>query len=211
MGEGEDLLSRPRVAMSSTKEGNAVIACREGGGGRGRGASGDVGGVMGLVLLNEWASSSVGRHSERWIVLESDGMIRDMVGKTTPGLPLPLDSFRRSSLSLSLPSIMNQQQPAASSQPGVSLYMGQRLEMEYLCAGAHRSRILLRTIANLSSQQIVARKTRSDPVNRSAVENADTESCTRNAPRGVSVFFVFLSTVADPPSHWFPETGSGPI
>ena len=40
VGEGEDLLSRPRVAMSSTKEGNAVIACGEEGGGRGRGASG---------------------------------------------------------------------------------------------------------------------------------------------------------------------------
>ena len=38
-------------------------------------------------------------------------------------------------LSLLLPSIMNQQQPAANSQPGASLYMGQRLEMEYLCAG----------------------------------------------------------------------------
>lgn len=80
--------------MSSTKEGNAVITCsREGGGGRGRGASGDVGGVMGLLLLNGWASSSVGRHSERWIVLESDGMIRDTVGKTTPGLPLPPRQF----------------------------------------------------------------------------------------------------------------------
>ena len=34
---------------------------------------------------------------------------------------------------------MNQQQPAANSQPGGSLYMGQRLEMEYLCAGARPS------------------------------------------------------------------------
>lgn len=84
---------------------------------------------------------------------------------------------------------MNQQQPAASSQPGASLYMGQRLEMEYLCAGAHRSHIRFRTIANLSSQQIVAQRTRSDLANRSAAENADTGSCTRNAPRGVSVFF----------------------
>jgi len=122
--------------------------------------------------------------------------------------PLPLDSFRRSSLSLPLPSIMNQQQPAASSQPGASLYMGQRLEMEYLCAGPHPSHILLRTILNLSSQQIVARKTRSDPVNRSAAENADTGSCTRNAPRGVSVFlFYFCRRLL----ITFPATGSGPI
>ena len=57
VGEGEDflLLSRPRVAMSSTKEGNAVIARSEGGEeGEGRrkktGAVGDLGkGGRGLL------------------------------------------------------------------------------------------------------------------------------------------------------------------
>ena len=44
VGGGEDfLLSRPRVAMSSTKEGNAVIARREDGGRRGIGALGEPG------------------------------------------------------------------------------------------------------------------------------------------------------------------------
>ena len=41
----------------------------------------------GLLLLSERASSSVGRHLEQWIALESDGMIRGVVGKTTPTLP----------------------------------------------------------------------------------------------------------------------------
>jgi len=81
-----------------------------------------------------------------------------------------------------------QQQPAVNSQPGASLYMGQRLEMEYLCAGAHSPYILLCTIVKLSSKQTVARKTRSDLVNRFVVENAVTESCIRNGPRGVSFF-----------------------
>ena len=49
---------------------------------------------------------------------------------------------------LFLPSIMNQQQPAANSQPGASLYMGQRLEMEYLCAGARRPLISLAYISH---------------------------------------------------------------
>lgn len=57
----------------------------------GIGALGDLGreGVMGMSLLKGWASSSVGRHSEQWIALESDGKeIRGMVGKTTPSFPL---------------------------------------------------------------------------------------------------------------------------
>lgn len=109
-------------------------------GGSGTGALGDLGneGVMGSSLLKGWASSSVSRHSERWIAWGRDRDDKSMVGKTTPGrpclfLPRPLC---RSSLSLFPPSIMNQQQPAANSQSAASLYMGQRLEMEYLCAGA---------------------------------------------------------------------------
>jgi len=43
VGGEEDLLSRPRVAMSWTKEGNAVIALSGGGGGGGTGALGDLG------------------------------------------------------------------------------------------------------------------------------------------------------------------------
>lgn len=62
-----------------------------------------------------------------------------MVGKTTPPLALSPRPFCTPSLFF-LPSIMNQQQPAANSQPGASLYMGQRLEMEYLCAGACQPR-----------------------------------------------------------------------
>ena len=43
MGDGEDLLSRPREAISSTKEGNAVIAGWRGkGDGKGGGALGDL-------------------------------------------------------------------------------------------------------------------------------------------------------------------------
>lgn len=72
-GEGEGLLSRPSEAMSSTKEGRAVIG-GVGGGGRGQvpWATLEREGVMGSLLLNGWASSSVGRHSERWITLEDD-------------------------------------------------------------------------------------------------------------------------------------------
>ena len=88
VGEGEDLLllSRPREAMSSTKEGKAAIARGWGGGGSGTGALGDLGneGVMGSSLLNGWASSSVSRHSEGWIALGRDRDDKSMVGKTTP-------------------------------------------------------------------------------------------------------------------------------
>ena len=64
-----------------------------------------------------------------------------MVGKTTPPLARsPSPTLWIISL-LFLPSIMNQQQPAANSQPGASLYMGQRQEMEYLCAGVHHPRL----------------------------------------------------------------------
>ena len=109
-------------------------------------------------------------------------------------LHLFLDGFVDHLLPLPSPSIMNQQQqPAVNSQPGASLYMGQRLEMEYLCAGAHCPYILSCTIVKLSSKQTVAQKTRSDLVNRFVVENVVTESCTRNAPRGVSFFNFFCS------------------
>lgn len=75
--------------------------------GRDIGALGDLGeggrGRTRLLLLNGWASSSVGRHSERWIALESVGMIRDTVGKTTQSLVSLLQPFRRSSTLLPAP------------------------------------------------------------------------------------------------------------
>jgi len=70
-----------------------------------------------------------------------------------------------------------------------------------LCRCTPSPRPFLCTVVNLSSKQIVARETISDLVNRSAVENVDTESCTRNGPRGVSRFF-FLLTVADQNPQW---------
>lgn len=112
----------------------------------GAGALGDLGneGVMGSSLLKGWASSSVSRHSERWIGLGSDR--DDKSTWSARQLRSDLASF---SLDHSVhhlfpslpPSIMNQQQPAANPQSAASLYMGQRLEMEYLCAGAPSPRL----------------------------------------------------------------------
>lgn len=164
---------------------------------------------MRLSLLNGWASSSVGRHSERWIALGSVGMITGHGRQDNSALAShPRTVSRRgSSLPLLLPSIMNQQQQAPHSQPGASLYMGQRLEMEYLCAGTHTPFSFCVPWPK-TFLQIVAQRTRSDLVNRSVAESVATESCTRNGRREASVSVSSILAVANlpslPPSH-FPE------